>query len=115
MKLWQLMAIMDGDKALLQSIASSQSSWRQFGIWIDDFEKLVREQDRSKLDYVLPDDMVRLALVRSEKVCFLDMDGWLRSWRMSPDDVMLTALEVYQRFGCDVLEEIFEKGGVAVS
>jgi hypothetical protein len=115
MKLWQLMSIMDGEKALLRSIASSQTGWGQFVTWIDDFENLVRAQDRSKLDYVLPDDMVRLALARSEKACFLDMDGWLRSRRMSPDDVLLPVLEIYQRFGGDLLEEVFDKGAVAVS
>jgi hypothetical protein len=114
MKLWQLVSIMPDDTPLLQSIASSQENWKQFVIWFEDFGRLVEVQDRSKLDYVLPDGLVRLALARSEKVCFLSKDGWLRSWRMSPDDELLSALEVYQRYGGDVLEDVFEKGVVGV-
>jgi hypothetical protein len=105
---------MRDNTALLQSIASSQENWKQFVIWFEDFGKLVHAQDRSKLDYELPDGMVRLALAHSEEVCFLSKDGWLRSWRMSPDDELLPALEVYQRYGGDVLEDVFEKGVVRI-
>jgi hypothetical protein len=33
---------------------------------------------------------------------------------MSPDDELLPAREVYQRYGGDVLEDVFEKGVVGV-
>jgi hypothetical protein len=114
MKLWQLMSIMRDNRALLQSIASSQENWKQFVTWIEDFGKLVQAQDRSKLDYILPDGLVRLALSHSEEVCFLSRDGWLRSRRVSPDDELLPALEVYQRYGGDVLEDVFEYGVISV-
>lgn len=115
MKLWQLVSIVDNNTAMLQSIASSRENWRHLGLWFGNFGQLVQAQDRSKLDYEIPESFVRLVLSRSQKVCFLSKDGWLRSWQMSPDDELMPALDAYQKYGGEVLERVYENGAVAVA
>jgi hypothetical protein len=105
---------MDGNRTLLQSIASSDYNWEQFAIWYGDYDRLVDQQDREKLDYELPDGIVRLVLAQSDKVYFLAKDGWLRSYRISSEDEKLSALEAFQRYGGDVIEDVLEKGSFFV-
>lgn len=113
MKLWQLVSVLDNNMAALQSIASSRESWRYLEPWFASFGELVQAQERAKLDHELPESFVILAVSSSKKVCFLSKDKWLRSWRMSPDDELLSALDVYRKYGGDTLERVCENGAVA--
>jgi hypothetical protein len=114
MKAWQLVVILDNDMAMLQAVASSKQEWRQLEALFAAFGELVRHQERSELDRELPDDFVRRVLSSSTKVCFLSKDGWLRSWRMSADDEVVSAVDAYVKYGGAALERVYESGAVAV-
>jgi len=113
MKFWQLVGT--ATREVVKTIALSEPSWSEFADWIAQFDALVRSQDRKKLDYLMPDELVTRALDQSGLVCFLSKNGWLRSWRMSPEDSELSATEAYRRYGGEVVERVFDNGVSAVS
>jgi hypothetical protein len=116
MKFWQLVSVMrvDSEFEAIKTVASSKPEWQQFAVWLENWKALVDTQDRGKLDYVLPEDLVLSALARSHLVCFLSNNGIMRSRRFSPDDVSISLPEAYRRYGGDALEDTFEKGSIAV-
>jgi hypothetical protein len=71
------------------------------------WKALVNTQNRGKLDYVLPEDLVLSALAHSKRLYFLFNDGIMRSRRASPEDVPISLAEAYRRFGGDALEDTF--------
>jgi hypothetical protein len=95
-------------------VALSTPQWQEFAVWLENWNALVDGQDRLKLDYLLPDDLVRGALARTDLVCFLSNDGVMRSRRLSPDDRPIPVAEAYRRYGGDALEQAFEYGSIAV-
>jgi len=116
MKLWQLVSVMTQNNSIeaIKSVASSKPQWREFAAWLGNWDALVDTQDRAKLDYVLPDDLVLSVLERSDLLCFLSNNGVMRSWRFSPVDVSISLAEAYRRYGGDALEQAFEYGSIAV-
>ena len=115
MKFWQLVSTTDHNIDLIKAIASSNQNWSEFANWLNQYEALVRTQDRKKLDCVIPDAFVMRVLDQSELVCFLSKDGWLRAWRMSPEDMSISATEAYKRYGGDIIERVFNNGVSAVT
>ena len=87
MKLWQLFSVMlqDNKVEAIKTVALSKPQWREFAAWLENWKALVDSQDRTKLDYLLPDDLVLDALARMDLVCFVSNNGVMRSWRFSPD------------------------------
>jgi hypothetical protein len=117
MKFWQLTSVMrgKGEFEALKTVASSKPEWQEFAAWLENEDALVDMQDRAKLDYVLPDELVLDALARSDRVCFLSDGGTvMRSRRASPDDVSISLAEAYRRYGGDALEDAFEYGPISV-
>lgn len=116
MKLWQLVSVMSQNNHIgaIKSVASSKPQWLEFAAWLEDWDALVDTQDRAKLDYVLPEDLVLSVLERSDLPCFLSNNCVMRSWRFSPIDVSISLAEAYRRYGGDVLEQAFEHGSIAV-
>jgi len=113
MKLWQLVSVMKNIQ-LIRAIASTHDEWKFVAGWLAEYDTLVDAQDRTKLDYTLSDRFVRIVLEKSDLECYLSNDGQLRSWRMSSNDESLPALEVFDRYGGEALEEAYEKGSVEV-
>jgi len=116
MKLWQLVSIMrENDKVeAIKTVALSKPQWQEFAAWLENWDALVDSQDRTKLDYLVPDDLVLSALARTDLVCFVSNDGVMRSRRFSPDDASIPVAEAYRRYGGDALEETFEYDSIAV-
>jgi hypothetical protein len=117
MKLWQLTSIMreKGEFEAIKTVALSKPEWQEFAVWLQDLHALVVTQDRVKLDYILPEDLVLDALTRTDRSCFLSNDGRImRSYRSSPDDESIPLAEAYRRYGGHALEEAFEFGSIAV-
>lgn len=116
MKYWQLVSVMreDNEFEAIKTGVSSKPQRQDFAAWLENWDALVDTQDRAKLDYVLPADLVLSALAHSKRMCFLCNDGIMR-WRpVSPDDVPISLAEAYRRYGGDALEDTFEYGSVAV-
>jgi hypothetical protein len=116
MKFWQLVSVMrvDNEREALKAVVSSKPAWQEFAGWLENWKALVDTQDRAKLDYVLPEDLVLSALAHSKRMCFLSNDETMRSRRASPDDVPISLAEAYRRYGGDALEDTFEYGSIAV-
>jgi len=98
----------------IRTVALSKPQWQEFAAWLENWEALVGSHDRTKLDYLVPDDLVLSALARTDLVCFVSNDGVMRSRRFSPDDASIPVAEAYRRYGGDALEETFEYGSIAV-
>jgi hypothetical protein len=116
MKFWQLVSVMrvDNEREALKTVVSSKPEWQEFAAWLEKWKALVDTQDRGKLDYVLPEDLVLSALAHSKQLCFLSGDGVMRSRRFEPNDVPISLAEAYRRYGGDALEDAFEYGSIAV-
>lgn len=120
MKFWQLEAICGKQPGLFSLAAAQQEAWRHFGEWDRHFDKLVETQDRSVLDYSLPDEFVQAVLAVCSLTFYVSDDGGtLRSWRMSSADEEISALEAYRRYssqyGGGLLEDVLEKGSHPIS
>jgi hypothetical protein len=116
MEFWQLVSVMrvDNERKAPKTVVSSKPEWQEFAGWLENWKTLVEIQDRAKLDYVLPEDLVLSALGHSKQMCFLSNAGIMRSRRASPDDVPVSLAEAYRRYGGDALEDTFEYGSIAV-
>jgi hypothetical protein len=114
MKLWQLVSVMGNNTQLIQTAVSHRADWQFIVEWLTQYPVLVDTQDRVRLDYELPDEFVRVVLARSDLKCYLSNDGWLRSWKMSSDDKVVTAFDAFIRYGGHALEEACEKGSIEV-
>lgn len=112
MKFWQLVSV-TSQQLVLQK-ASEDSSWKDYESLARDFRQIVNEQDRQKLDLILADGFVATVLVEADRFCYLGAENQLRSWRFSTEDKELSFLDVFQRYGGDILEEVCEKGSVTM-
>lgn len=116
MKLWQLVSVMEERNIqLIRRLASTHAAWQFITDWLAQYEVLVDTQDRAKLDYELPAPFVRIVLAESDFIYYLSNDGWLRSWKAYPDDKLVTALDAFERYGGQALEEACEKGSFDVN
>jgi hypothetical protein len=114
MKYWQLRSVVRNVEPF-RSVAESNRDWQEFLIWLKNEASIVQSQDRAKLDYQLPDLFVKTVLAQSDLTCYVSHDGWLRSYKTSPEDEVVTVLDAFNRFGADKLEEAWEKGCVDIS
>ena len=110
MKLWQLISALGGDTQAAVKTAATKKEWALFAAWLQQYADLVKSQDRQTLDFELPADFVRKCLRPLRLGFYLGKDGHIRSRRKSLFDRKLTAVQVFDRFGGDVLEEILEYG-----
>src|SRR5260370_13475651 len=83
----------------IKTVALSKPQWQEFAAWLENWEALVDSQDRTKLDYLVPDDLVLSALARTDLVCFVSNDGVMTSRRFSPGDMSIPVPEAYRRYG----------------
>ena len=65
MKFWQLSVIMGRETSHLDAVLK-QPRWIEYYQWHQNLDQLCEAFDRSKLDAILPEDLVREALGRSE-------------------------------------------------
>jgi len=116
MKLWQLVSVMrqNDNVEAIESVASSKPQWQEFAACLENWNALVDTQERAKLDYVLPEDVVLSVLERSELRCFLSHNRVMRSWQFSPVDASISLADAYRRYGGNALEEAFECGSIAM-
>ncbi|WP_308915898.1 hypothetical protein [Jannaschia sp. LMIT008] len=112
MKFWQLVSLLRDRRPILAA-TFEDPRWRGYGAWLRDFDAIVNEQDRAKLDASMPDDLVRAAL-REAGIAVYRSGRTLRSRRAAETDRVVPAEEVFDSYGGDVVEEIFERGSVQV-
>jgi hypothetical protein len=83
--------------------------WADWLGWHRDFARLVREQDRAKLDFELPDDASVHVLSGSGRKYYLANDH-VRVRATGADDRELSAVDVFRTYGGSVLEDVNESG-----
>lgn len=120
MKFWQLASILSWNKqhSLPIETLGIGPEWAEIGNWYENLSEIIRVQDRTKLDYELPDNFVKNVLSRCTQFCYLhsvDNEKWLRSTRFTVDDQTISLLQAYETYGADALEEAFEYGSYDVS
>ena len=116
MKFWELVSIFESYPDLLP-VALIATEYKD---WLTNFDKLVRNQDRLKLDHLMPDNVCRSALSSHPGRLKLYTDGHLRGYDLyaqGGDNLAfteMTYLEIYQKFGGSVIEDVLEKGSAKV-
>jgi hypothetical protein len=114
MKFWMLVSVMRGEEKIIREEAGRNPEWKYVVAWLDEFDNLVETQDRTKLDAELPNELVRASFGRSKIKFYLSKNGWLRSYRKSKSDKELSAIETYDRFGGEAMDQASEYGSVKV-
>jgi hypothetical protein len=111
-KFWELVSACRSEPDLLNRIADRRK-WAIFAEWYRQFDQLVREQDRAKLDAELPDDLCEHVLEASNSRYYVS-EGYIRIRRYAETDTSLTSLDIYRLYGGGLLEEIDEFGAARI-
>jgi hypothetical protein len=115
MKLWQLDSVLGGNRTLPQKLASSRTEWKPLGELFAKVGELRKTGDWNTLSQPLPHDFVRQVLVASGLKCYVSRGGLLLSRSTSHEQVPMPAEQVFEKYGGDVLEAVYERGAVDVS
>ncbi|MBN1936693.1 MAG: hypothetical protein JW934_18680 [Anaerolineae bacterium] len=119
MKFWELTsAFRDRPDILVQVF--SEPTWHKYLKWYRELDRLVAAQDRQVLDASIPLELSRqIAALYPVRFYFYTEMHLLREATIDrfPDvpHIELTALQVHDRFGGSVIEEVFEKGSIRVN
>ena len=121
MKFWQLSSVLRDQKKLLNEALNGTV----YGDWLEDISRLCAEQDREKLDSVMPDLLCRKVLSLHPRKLYLYPDNCLRSYQQYEEKWFklvrkrveceeLSFVSVYEKFGGSILEDVLEKGSARV-
>lgn len=111
MMVYQLDSVLGGDRSLPVEVAAKSPEWAVVAEWFADLGALRLRGEERVLEQVLPHEFVRAVLAKSGLSCFATSDGkYLRSRSYAGTDRRVSALDVYERFGGTVLEEVYERG-----
>lgn len=88
--------------------------WAKYYEWYLNYARIVGEQDREKLDAIIPNELVSSILSNSKQKFYLN-ENQLRSYRFTDDDYELSALDVFERCGGGALDEVLERGSLKIS
>ena len=113
MKFWELVSAFRNERNILAAVFAEQPE-HQFSAHYANFDTLVARQERDVLDAAVPDDLVSLVATRSSQTFSLSGDGTLRSAQRTLDGQILSAIDVVNRFGGSVIEEVHERGSARV-
>ncbi len=119
MKLWETVSAFRDFGSVLQDVFGSERWRASYGASYARFDELVRAQDRSLLDAELPIELTREIAARCPHLQFrLTEDGWLRrhlsNARFRDGGEALSAIEVHDRFGGSLIEEVLERGSTRI-
>ena len=110
MKFWQLVATCQEQPELLQRLGDSPD-WVRYVEWLGRFEDIVANQERDKLDHLMPDDACRHVL-SPFTIRYTVSGGHIRWAEPGTDERTYSAVEIYDTHGGAALEEVREKGSV---
>jgi hypothetical protein len=108
MKFWCLVSYCRSCRDKLGAVFEDPK-WAQYAALYRAFDESVLKQDRSRLDFELPNELCREALSFSPETYVVE-EGNLRLAFPSDDKKLkrLTALDVFDLYGGDCLEEVAE-------
>lgn len=116
MKLWELFSAFREEKRLLLTVLR-RDSWRDPYLgYFEAYTQLVGEQRRDILDAAIPLALSREVTAGSGQRFFYHSGQHVVRLRAIAGDKhsILTALEIHDRFGGSVIEEVLEKGSAYV-
>ena len=108
MKFWELVSVCRTEPELLDRLAA-KPDWAGYLQWYRDFDRLVQQQDRAKLDAELPADAV-LQVLSGSRTNYYQSEGFVRAKQHGPDDRVLSAVDVVTLYGGSFLEDVSEAG-----
>ena len=117
MKLWELVSAFREHRAIVREVLAGPR-WRDpYLEHFDRFDSQVRSQDRGTLDEVLPTELTReVAALIPDRYVYDVSERVLRSAPTTSDarGEVLTTLEVHDRFGGSVIEDVLEYGSARI-
>lgn len=108
MKFWELTSILRDEPDLLKKALLDYPDQR-YADWFGDMQNVVSQQQREKLDAVMPNELCEAAL-KSHKGKLYKTGSQVRTNRTNPSEAEVSYFEVFRMFGGDFLEEVLEKG-----
>lgn len=120
MKFWETLSAFREFPSALAEVFGSDRWSATYGDSFLRYAELVRTQDRATLDSHLPVELTRQIAQRCDglQFCFSTDTGSLRRTTLAlPAEagmITLTALDVHDRFGGSVIEEVLEYGSATV-
>ena len=119
MKFWELVSAFREEPEILSEVLGKEKWRRQYHHLFLNFDSLVQIQDREALDAPVPLELSReIAKLFSGKFYYYPEKNIIRNADVDriPDEqrIILSALEVHEKFGGSVIEEIFEYGSALV-
>lgn len=123
MKFWELTSAFREDQESLRAVLTSPRWFDPYGKWLAAMETIVAVQDRKILDRPLPLELSRELCQRCDTVFVLWPDETtLRCYQKRDDGFSehdslpkFSAVEVHDRFGPAVIEEVSEYGSATVA
>lgn len=112
MKFWQLGSICRERPDILRQVLQMDRWKCYYDVYLE-FDELVNQQRRDIIDQILPSDLV-IAVLEQETTQLYISGGYLRVRPFGDQNETVTFLTVYKQFGGEVLEEVLEKGLVAI-
>jgi hypothetical protein len=117
MRFWELVSAYRSEALMLQRLLDTERWRTPYGHWLEELDRLLNEQRRDVLDADVPVELARAAAAESSMTFSLDADGWLRkddSVARRSKRQTVTALEVHDRYGGSIIEEVLEYGSAFV-
>jgi hypothetical protein len=121
MKLWEAVSAFREFPHVLAEVFASDTWRARYQERFSRFDELVHVQDRSALDYYLPLELTRDIARRCQGLTFSYSPESGRLHRRTPDPaedpnaITLSALDVHDRFGGSIIEEVLEYGSAKVT
>lgn len=119
MKFWEIVTLFQVEmelqgKDILSEILNS-SKWVKYNSWYINFDNIVSEQQRTILDKKVPYSLCTELFSKSIRKYYLVENKYLIECGQDFDEpktnyTILTALEVYEKYGGSCMEIIQEKG-----
>ncbi|GAA3260826.1 hypothetical protein ACFO1B_55950 [Dactylosporangium siamense] len=112
MKFWELFSVArTAPDAMLR--LGDMPEWTEYLAWWHDRAALIRARDNAKLDLEMPDEACRHVLEAVPNRYWI-AGGTIRGVREGTPEPTYSAVEIFDRFGGSILEEVDERGSARV-
>lgn len=109
MRFWELVSVCRDEPGIVERLVD-RPEWTGYLEWYRGYRDLAYQQERDKLHAELPDDLC-VHMLRESRVEYYESDGHIRVRRFGQDDDRtVTAVEILQRYGGSLLEDVLEAG-----
>jgi hypothetical protein len=112
MKFWQLVSVCREEPKILKKTLEDLQ-WNEYLELYNIFDDLVENQVRKKLDQIVPKELVIDVLKKYNKNMYIS-EGYLRLRPLGSQDMKITLIEAFYKYGGEYLEEVMERGSVKI-